>query len=162
MLCLASDSNYIPEYDTIYDPNDEQSVSDFYECPDPNGDQSHTSCCMKKTYARDQKENRNPYGVFKGATKHKCCLPPTSEDSVLKVGQLKLYISLQMPYNPTSLNNVILSVLNLFILGGHSNCHTRFAASHSNMFGCRFGYRLPRSSSLSLLHTKLSDARHVQ
>ena len=98
VLCLASDSNYIPEYDTIYDPNDEQSVSDFYECPDANGDQSLTCCCMKKTYAGDQKDKSNPYGIFKGEPKHKCCLPTTSEDSVLKVGQLKLYISLQIPY----------------------------------------------------------------
>ena len=92
MLCLASDSTYITEY--VID--NEQSINQFYECPDPKGDQSHTSCCADKSYGGDNQDHTTPYDFFKGDTQHKCCLPPTSEDSVLKVEHLKLYIRLEM------------------------------------------------------------------
>ena len=83
VLCLVSDSEYIDQ--------NEQAVNEYYECPDPNGDQSRTVCCVEQSPEEETRHHRNLYDVFKGEdTKHKCCLPPIAVDSVLKVAILKL------------------------------------------------------------------------
>ena len=82
VLCPISDTEYI-------DTN-QNTVNEYYECPDPAGDPLLTMCCEDE---EPRVENRNHedliLSIIKGYTKHKCCLPPVPLDSVLKV---KLYL----------------------------------------------------------------------
>jgi len=79
-LCPISDTEYIDTH--------QNTVNEYYECPDPFGDQELTTCCME-----EEEEPSNQYisheefieRIKKGDTRHKCCKPPIALDSVLKV-----------------------------------------------------------------------------
>lgn len=78
MLCPISDTEYI-------DTN-QNTVSEYYECPDPLGDQSRTECCIEEEPKKDYQSHKDlVQSIIRGDTKHKCCLPPIPLDSVLKV-----------------------------------------------------------------------------
>ena len=81
MLCPISDSEYIDD--------NQNTVNEYYECPDPMGDLARTACCIEE---EPKEENRNhedlALSIIKGDTRHKCCLPPIPLDSVLKVKNL--------------------------------------------------------------------------
>lgn len=88
VLCPISDTEYI-------DTN-QNTVNEYYECPDPTGDPLLTMCCEDE---EPRVENRNHedliLSIIKGYTKHKCCLPPVPLDSVLKVDiRIAMIISL--------------------------------------------------------------------
>lgn len=88
VLCPISDTEYI-------DTN-QNTVNEYYECPDPSGDPTLTTCCVDE----EPKEDTTSYDdlilrIIKGDTKHKCCRPPISLDSVLKVDiRIAMIISL--------------------------------------------------------------------
>ena len=78
MLCPISDTEYI-------DTN-QNTVSEYYECPDPLGDQSRTECCIEEEPKKDYQSHKDlVQSIIRGDTRHKCCLPPIPLDSVLKV-----------------------------------------------------------------------------
>ena len=81
-LCPISDTEYIDTH--------QNTVNEYYECPDPLGDQSLTTCCIEEeTEEPEEVEYRNHeemiQRIIKGDTRHKCCPPPVALDSVLKV-----------------------------------------------------------------------------
>ena len=80
-LCPISDTEYIDTH--------QNTVNEYYECPDPLGDQSLTTCCIEEEKQEPEVEYRNHeeiiQRIIKGDTRHKCCPPPVALDSVLKV-----------------------------------------------------------------------------
>ena len=78
MLCPISDTEYI-------DTN-QNTVSEYYECPDPLGDPDRTECCIEEEPEKDYQSHKEiVQSIIRGDTRHKCCKPPIPLDSVLKV-----------------------------------------------------------------------------
>ena len=79
MLCPISDSEYIDDH--------QNTVNEYYECPDPMGDPARTACCVQEEEPREEYKNHEDLilSIIKGDTRQKCCLPPRPLDSVLKV-----------------------------------------------------------------------------
>ena len=79
-LCPISDTEYIDTH--------QNTVNEYYECPDPFGDQELTTCCMEEEKEVDDRYISHEEfieRIKKGDTRHKCCKPPIALDSVLKV-----------------------------------------------------------------------------
>ena len=48
-----------------------------YECPDPRGDLSLTSCCTSDDSEEDKEDHRDiQWSIMYKNVKHRCCIPP--------------------------------------------------------------------------------------